>query len=351
MVPFHYRRIDQAFIQELRDKICNAESVVLLGPRYCGKRYLLDRLDELLKVSAVGPVLPLRILADEPLTDASRVRQLLAEAVRRAGGQDAEAPAGGGLLAPIDDLWQRDGKPVVLLASNVDAMAHHLARSFLQDVRTRVEQKRLIVVLTGELNFSELVHGPGSEFNCANQYVLQGFALDEFSGFLSHYARALHLHFQSPESACRALWEITGGSVYLLRLLLAGVQESRARRPDCDDAPVSISEITGFPGFTGIPGVYWMHVFAYAIQLIDRDPPCWIDLERLIRGEDVAVPISSGPPGPLELAGVALRNNGRLDWLRPSCASSFSGGLMTSTWATFTPATTIGTEPSSTSSG
>jgi len=316
MAPFHYRPIGQKLFAELTETIQRGESVVLLGARYGGKRYTIDRLHALLQQSTAAPLVKLRLLTEPPLRNRRQLHELILAAVRQADpGSDPNLTAAEDILAPIDSLPEPE-RPI-LLASNVDGIAHHLARSFLQSVRNRVESKRLVAVLTGESNFRGLVHGPDSEFNCANQYVLQGFAEEEFAHFLSGYIGALHLRFEQPEQASHRLWERTGGSIYLLRLLLASVQESRARRSSAEDRPVSIDEIEAFSESTGIPGVYWVHVFRHAIQLIDRDPACWSDLEQLVAGKAVEVGLSSGPPGPLELAGLAVRRNRHLEFASP----------------------------------
>ena len=42
MSSFQYRRIGAAFLGQLGDLLYRGQSVVLLGPRYIGKRYPVD---------------------------------------------------------------------------------------------------------------------------------------------------------------------------------------------------------------------------------------------------------------------------------------------------------------------
>jgi hypothetical protein len=320
VILFQYKRIDKSLICELRDKIRAGTSIVLLGPRYGGKRYVADHLRLGMEKDPVGPVLSLRFLSDPPVANREQVRRVICSETARAGGNFEPKSPDGELLAPIDALHSQLAKKIVLFAANVDAMAHHLARSFLADLQKRIHDHAVVAFLTAESDFGEITHGPGSEFNCAEYYVLQGFAEDEFGDFLRDYAGAIHLQFTDPDAACHLLWERTGGNLYLLRLLLATVQETRVRRPEIRDTPVGVEELRVSPDPAGIPGVSWTHVLRHAAQLVDREPGCWEDLDRLIRDEPVEVGLAEGSPGPLELAGVAIRTKGRLEFSSPLMA-------------------------------
>ena len=238
MMPFHYSRISQAFIKELAERVLGGESVVLLGPRYGGKRYTMSHLRALLQDAGVAPLVQMKLLRETPVTTEQEAVELMMQAIADAGLNSGHTEhASDDLFEPIDRLSSESGKPVILLAANVDGMAHHVARCFLEGVRTRVESGRLVAVLSGEDDFRDLVHGPQSEFNCANQFVLQGFAEDEFNHVVCEYARPFHIEFESPQEASRHLYQLTGGNIYLLRQLLWAVVESRARSNGSPGAP------------------------------------------------------------------------------------------------------------------
>jgi len=306
--PFKYCRVSQDLINELHEQIINNQSVVLLGPRYGAKRYVIDRLRALLKKSRISPIVHLRLLAETPICTSVRVAQLVREAVGEAG--EGKVGSGDSLGEnPFDALRElacHTRKPVILFAANIDGMSHQLARRFLQEVRILVEDKRLIAIMSGESDFRELVHGQNSEFSCANQYVLQGYAFKEFCRFLNQQLKFLRIDFDDLKKASKHLWEITGGNVYILRITLWSVIQQRARMKVSPESAVDIDEIPGALKLVGIPGAYGAHIFRHATQLIARDAPSWRQLEEIMNQRRVPV-LPHDAPGRLELAGIATR--------------------------------------------
>ncbi|MCI0489897.1 MAG: GAF domain-containing protein [Blastocatellia bacterium] len=307
MVAFQYQKISKDFIKELGEKISSGESMVLLGPRYGGKRYVIFRLRELLKEEA-GPVVYVRFLEEPSIITEKQALEVISKAVSQTAELSTNDFKENDFLGPLDRLYSQSQKPVILLAANVDGLAYNLARRFLEGVRTRVESGRMIAVLSGEDDFRDLVYGPKSEFISANQFVLQGYELDEFEEYLGRYQRNLHVTFESHKEMVNHLWELTGGNAYLLRVVLWALLESRARTNTSPNKPIKIEDIPDKLKTIGIPGVYGAHIFRQATQLIDRGSKCWEDLEKLIKGETVNIGLGEGAPGRLELAGVAVRD-------------------------------------------
>ena len=205
-----------------------------------------------------------------------------------------------------------------MIVPYVDGMSHSLARLLLQAIRVRVTDRKIIALLSGETDLRELVHGSKSEFNCANQYVLQGFDLDAFREQARLYAEALNLRFENELEAGEYLWRLTGGNIHQLRVLFCAITESRvSRREDprpilkTSDIPQSLYQIEA-------PGVCRAEVFRQATRLINHEPNGWPDLENLIAGQTVQVHgVDSDAPGPLELAGVAVREGNELRLASP----------------------------------
>ncbi|MFL6334710.1 MAG: ATP-binding protein [Pyrinomonadaceae bacterium] len=323
MAPFSYHYISKGFIGDpsgddadgggvnLAQRIADGDGVVLLGPRYGGKRYVMSRLFGLIARSERGPCVRVRLLDDERLSTAERVGAAVRRAVIRSQAKGAAPPPepapGDDLLSSLDSLSAaHPHKPVFLFATNVDGMSHHLARRFLQEVRTQYEVKRIVPVLSGEDDFRELVHGPNSEFSCANQYVIQGYVEDEFRTFLDHYLKYLRLKLEAPDEAARHMFELTGSNLYVLRIILWAIIHDRARRDVSPSKPVAVADIPSEVKLTGIPGAYGEHIFRHAVQLISREPKSWEELARLIDG--LALPVTpSDVPTRLELAGIAVR--------------------------------------------
>lgn len=329
MFSFGYNLINRKFIRDLGELVSRGESIVLLGARYTGKREVMSRLRmDLLKEEPETILITLKLRHMSPITSHQELSRLIeGEVEREALKKEIELPDGmsywdESFFDPIDRLHSAVKKPVVLLASNVDSLGHYLARQFLKGVRTRVEAGSLIVVLSGEEDLRDLVHGPNSEFNCANQYVIQGFDEDEFRCFASRSADALKIVFESPEEAFKVLWARTGGNPFLLRLLLWSVVERRIRSLMSLDEAVKVSDIPDSLDKIYTPGIYEIDVMRHTIRLIGRKPECWKDLEHLINGEPEKI-LLKNVPSPLELFGVAARRDGCLRFSSPLKADFF----------------------------
>jgi len=173
MMPFQYKRISKSFIEELSDRVQIGESAVLLGPRYGGKRHVMFRVRSLLKTTESNPIVQIRFLAESPVATAQQAMSLISAAVTNAGfNLQRSEDSGENLFQSIDELYDQTKCPIVLFAANIDSLAHHLARRFLQGIRKRVESGEIVAILSGEDDLRDLVYGPNSEFACANQFVL-----------------------------------------------------------------------------------------------------------------------------------------------------------------------------------
>jgi len=308
MMPFQYKRISKSFIEELSDRVQIGESAVLLGPRYGGKRHVMFRVRSLLKTTESNPIVQIRFLAESPVATAQQAMSLISAAVTNAGfNLQRSEDSGENLFQSIDELYDQTKCPIVLFAANIDSLAHHLARRFLQGIRKRVESGEIVAILSGEDDLRDLVYGPNSEFACANQFVLQGYSKDEFDDYLNRYVRQLHLTFDSFPEASARIWTITGGNTYTIRLVLWDLIETRARSDASPNEIIPYENIRTSLNMVGIPGVYGSHVFRHATELIARDSECWRDLELLIAGEPAFIGIKDYSPSLLELAGVAFR--------------------------------------------
>jgi len=318
MPLFKYRKISRSFFKELGDNILSGESAVLIGARYCGKRRVINRIVEILKEYDIAPIVRIKLLRKEKIKNEKNLRDLINNEISFSNKiACVDEQWENSLFTGIDWLCRETGKPVILLASNIDDIAHHLVRQFLEGVRTRVETKKLIVVLSGEDSFIDLVHGPKSEFNCANQFVLQGFSRHEFSKVADEYMRPQKFRFNSHETAISFLWEHTGGQIFLLRMLLWAIAEKWVRKDIPLDTPVKISDIPHSIELLKIPFAYGSQIARYADEIIFRVPEQWHYLEELIRKESVKINIQNFEPTSLELAGLAIRKANYLHFASP----------------------------------
>jgi len=310
MSIFHYERINPDFITRLGENVLRGESSVIIGARYSGKRHVLYLLNQYLEELNVGPIIKLNFLENAPIYGEKQVVSLLLKAVAEV---TPDPPTyehkAGDVLGPIRQLASTMERPIILLASNIDGMAHHLARSFLEGARTLVEceRRQLVAVMSGEDDFHELVYGPKSEFNCAEYFLLQGYSEEELGQGLTHFLQQLSIKVDSYPDLLRHLWLHTGGNLYLLRIILWVVLQNRVNEGILPDEPLTVAEIPTTYRMFGTPGIYGAHIFRYARELISRDQHCWDALESLIHGEAVRSGMQESAPSRLELAGVATR--------------------------------------------
>lgn len=316
MIEFTYSQIGEGLIQTLIQKVDRGESVVLLGPRFGGKRSTLYQLRASLNKEDCSNVILLRFCGKNNVSNAAELDNAILRAINRAKpspGENELVPDATPVNAlkdgftQLDHLYRKTAKPLILLVSNVDSIPQHLARRFLENIQARVDKKTLIAVMSGEYDFRDLVHGPNSPFRCSNLIVLQGYDEAEFKKFFEQYANTLQLHFEAKEEACHKLWQWAGGNTYLLRHFFSSVMERRARKAIPVEEAISVEDYRDLPGNNAVAGAYWTQSFRHANQLIAREPDCWGTLHALLQDGVRELPAANALPSTLELAGVAIR--------------------------------------------
>ncbi len=314
--PFHFRKVDQGFTDELTQLLQAGKSAVLVGARDLGKSYLLRQLAKALANDPAMLVIEVEFPREPPLIDTETIGRLISRSVSRAAQHDLTNSSGNaGLLWSVRGLCEHENRSVVLLASNVDCLAHHQAQQFLREMRVLVNARRLAVVLTGEENLRDLVTGPDSEFNCAEQFLIQAYAEDKFCEYMGRRHEFVQVAFADPGAALRALCQATGGNIFLGKATLWVWLELC----DCECAPGPspvttdcwVSFLKGIPPFEKCD----VTVFHHMAQIIGRAPGEWAALQRLL--ERGTTPISQPGPSELELAGLAVREAGRLRFASP----------------------------------
>src|SRR5262249_33977585 len=144
-------------LSKLTERAAGGESVVVLGPRYCSKRFVLNHLAHELQRRGADRIVRVCEIGESVVETEESLRTLLCAAVT--SGQ--EVPPYGNIFDAVDALCESSpSQHVYLLVANVDGMAHHLARTFLQGIRTRVQAGKIVAILSGEYHFRDLVHGP-----------------------------------------------------------------------------------------------------------------------------------------------------------------------------------------------
>ncbi|MCA1634366.1 MAG: GAF domain-containing protein, partial [Acidobacteria bacterium] len=304
-----YKQVSAELIEELAEKLLDGRSIVLLGPRYAGKRRVIRHLQDVAKKNEERTI-RLRFLSESAVDSEESVRGMIERALAESAF-DGDGPgrlalrAGHRIFAPLDALMSspRSRRLVYLFASNIDNLAHHVARSFLEGARERFRRGELVAVLSGEQDLRNLVQSPKGEGDFAHKYVLQGCDLAEFERQMMEYVSQTNIQFESPKRTVAKLHRLTGGNLYVMRMILWGLLESRVRG---NRGKIRVADIPRSLDLIGVPGIYGAHVFRHGIQLIAFDPDCWADLETLIKKGRVKADPGKSAPSTLEMAGIAL---------------------------------------------
>lgn len=288
--------VSKSLVDQLCEILLRDQSVVLLGPRNVGKRYLALRLAEALEAVEGRRVLSVAFLG---------------------GGWRGPAADFASVIKWVDARLAEGPGPVTLIASNVDACPHVQIREFLYKLRSRIEDKDpgrpggpLSVCLTGEVDLGDFTSGPQSPLTSHSQFIIQGFAEPEFRACAMRYFTALAPPWRRAfeELELDRLYRRTGGNTYFFRLLLWS-RFDRAALSQPDGPGPSPAEVVAGADIE-CDGELAGYYFRYISRHIDADPACWPALERLVEAGEADAPGTR--PHPLELAGVAVREAGRL---------------------------------------
>ena len=320
---FEYSRVDEALIRNIAVNVQRGENSVLLGPPCGGKRFAMRVLADRLKQNNTFPMIDIEFSRDRLFLTMSDVENEVRESLRRELGGEVGA-ANGGLYDLVEAACSETGKKVVLLTRNVDAVSHGLARQYLEQIRTLVQERKIVVVMSGDFDLRELVHGPNSEFECQNQYVLQGLAEREFACQATRYTKALGIQFQNP-AALETLWKLTGGNTSVMRLALWAVVESRVRTGRSAAEPLDSNGLEQVLEDSSTLSENRALILGGAIRLIPLQPSCWSNLEKLINDDPVELKEPLGPPGALTLSGITQREGNRLFFASPLVARVVRG--------------------------
>jgi signal transduction histidine kinase len=311
MTAFRHRRVGTDFIQECEEIVFSGGSVVLLGPRFGGKRFVQNRLVESLTRKTSVPVVSFSV------PDSDHGKALETIRCRTSGGDERAGQLFvGDPFAAVTELSSRYGQPVVLVGGNIDQLSQDLARDFLRRVRRDVEARKIVAVLSGELDFRDLVHGPHSEFNCAEQFVLQGFDRETFSEHFRADATASGVQWTDPGRICERMWELTNGNWHVSRFLMAVASDMSLENQRLVE-DITEEVIDRALEADSIGAEPWTGVLTRPAEVIAAEPECCRDLEALLEADRVQARSVDGAPGVLELAGIAIRVDSDLRFASP----------------------------------
>lgn len=292
-----YRLVGPSLYQELTSHLIQGTSVVLLGPRDAGKRYVLRRVLE--RLQEEGEPAPKWLDLANPAVESEE--DLRRRIVQEFGGHDSFPTDA--VTLPVEQT--SEARRSLLFACNPDSLPHPLARLLLKQLQDLVKTRRLVVALTGESDLTELVHGPDSQFNCASQFVLQGFEPTEFIHHMAQHWETTRLPDDVRDAHLQALYSFTGGNVHHARSLLWNWLCRRAwpggaGEIDNDTPSLSNSDLTCYAARAG-------EMFHSALLEAERAPATWRRMLELLDAGDEGLPCHLLHPEPLELVGLAVR--------------------------------------------
>ncbi len=152
---FQYRTISDQLMNDMVSRLERAESIVILAPPNAGQGLVPGKLGEKLSRDGYGPIIKLNFCL---ATDRESAKRTVEEAVRRA---ECSPSHGESILSPLDGI----GDTAYLFLANPEGLPHGLDRIVLQELRALVSERKIVAIVTGEHDLSELVPGPSSEFN------------------------------------------------------------------------------------------------------------------------------------------------------------------------------------------
>ena len=321
--PFRYIDVDRDFAKSLADQLGMYQSVVLLGPRYVGKRFLVARVEELLAEEGTERVLSMRLL-DKPWASESEFWQAAADAVSGALEDLPWVPPSDPkrLLDALGTFLKIHRCQVVGLFADVDGLPDHIARRLLKGIRTLATLSQdspghMAVLLTGSGGLAPLVHGPDSEFDCAVQYVIQGFERNMFDEWVDASLAGFGWELESPDECHGLLFGSCGGNVYMLRVLFTAIAEGRRIHGTPGTDPIAPAEIEGAMVHLYAPVCRPYDFLVHAFARIENSGQSCEKLADLLEHGETPVPQATlpsevGAPSELELCGLAVRDGGRL---------------------------------------
>ena len=301
MLLAEYVPVGQATVDRLVRCVQLGDSALIVGSYYGGKTYLLSRLRDALLGERLNPVF-LQFFSAQPVESAAAFREELRRALGEAGYVLPSIPDGPELLTQLLATVEAPDR-CILLISSLDGLGH-LLRPFVAEVLRASVDKRLIVVMTGEIDALALVSGTNSPIREGRLFVVQGLDRSEFDHLLDSCASDLGLVFAPGNVARDHIWSVTGGS---MPLTMRFVRELSFYFPGSRGKVITLADVKKQTETEIVRGIHRAPAFRRAADLIDGDPTCWAAVQSLINTGSAG--IGGSLPCTLEMTGLAVREN------------------------------------------
>jgi len=300
------------------------ENVVLLGPWGAGKSHVVSEVEQILRESGEKHVLNLPTTVESWSTISELYAWFSDRFSSCVDSNELSPHEAKRSPAALRRFLESQPCHVSALISEVDSLPDDIARGLLKTLRTLTSLPpsapgRLSVLVTGSGELTPLVHGADSEFECAHQYVLQGFDEASFARHVQELARASNWTFVDPPACHRELHKVCGGHIYLIRVLFNAIREGRRLKGIGGETPVDLAEIADAVKHLSSSSGSPVNLPARVFSQLETSPRSFALVPHLLDSGQIKVPtrvalgaLPEDPPTDIELAGVAIRQNGLL---------------------------------------
>lgn len=311
-MPLRREWISTEFLDRLFTLISRGESVVIAGPRHGGKSFLIRKVMRDLEKIGTRP-LKWSFYTDYAIEDERAAIELLRQ------NHQHQWMNHGTFGAAFDEFRTVSEKGLgwtTLVISHLDGLDGRVARPLLRHIRAGAyaQPQAVVALITCESpGISDMVTGPDSEFNCAHEFVVQGFDRSIFAEWFAAWMKNLNLQFVDDQMICDYLWKETHGNASLMRRVLHSCADHRV----VEDVvgPYVLDDLKNQVDRLVRLGTHSAVFLQRAAELVTSMPSCWEQLEHLI--EEGFVPFTEPKPTHLELAGVAIAEGDSLVFSSP----------------------------------
>jgi PAS domain-containing protein len=307
------RQISKNLIEKLAGALQEGESAVVIGPRRTGKNLLLEGVAEKLREAGLAPHL-CSFHREAPMQRETEIVETMREQIPVIAEKTSTIRS---VFQDLKSASSFEGKPVTLFLARLDGVASEVARRILREIRPAVvsDPPSLVVLITGESDIVNLVRGPDSEFNCSHEFLVQGLDQELYGEYFTKWADRVGMTATGRREAGDHLWNCTRGNISLLRRFVQTWLDGTVSGEIELDEPLSVRRIDSILDELVNLGIHGAISFQWAAELISSEPDCLQSLERLIADDFLRV--STSEPATLELAGVAVFQQGSLYFSSP----------------------------------
>jgi len=308
-----YERLSATLILSLQEQVSTGSNIVILSPRFGGKSLASRKLGRGLSREHSDRLIECSLFSLPRISDDSAAVDAILK--RAPPAMCLQGPGFAELFSSIRDHSLRIARPVILLATDADAMEYQVLARFLDATRALVVSNQLTFVFTGESTLLDLLDEV-SEGLAFEEIVLGGYERAEFDLQFNRWLERMQVHFEDVEDALKCCFERTGGNLTLgIAFLKLAINDQV--REDGAPSPLTTDDVRRHTDSLASSGPNGSPVFVRAAAMVASAPESWPQLEGLLSRGRVLPLRKDGRPEVLEFAGVAVRRVEELVFASP----------------------------------